>query len=75
VAALITLRSGWDIMLPFWQMPQNEVLDLEFSTFRTFRKVVKSHIGKDEQFSILSRMRLTCSSFWPKTGCAQWIQN
>jgi hypothetical protein len=75
VAALITLRSGWDIMLPFWQMRQNEVLDLEFLTSHTFRKGVKSYIGKDEQFLILSRMRLTCFSFWPKTSCAQWIQN
>jgi hypothetical protein len=37
-------RSGWDIMLQFWLLPPNEVLDLGFLTFRTFRKSVKSCI-------------------------------
>jgi hypothetical protein len=47
-------RSGWDIMLRFWLMPPNKVLDLGFLSSYTFRKSVKSCIVKDGQFSFLS---------------------
>jgi hypothetical protein len=68
-------RSGWDHWLPFWQIPRNMILDFVFSTFRTLKKSVKTCIGKDGLFSILSRMAPTCFGFWQKINGAPSTQN